>query len=78
MWLAVWKEIEGLEETIDVQVKSLINLRDREYLTTSTEYRPVDLTRITQYFTLDVIMPVDFGKQYGYLETNSDVTITSR
>lgn len=67
------KDVEGLEGQIDKVVESFIDLIERKYLSTRTEYRPVDLARITQYFTLDVIMSVAFGRNFGHLESDSDV-----
>ncbi|KAJ5910833.1 Cytochrome P450 [Penicillium subrubescens] len=67
------KDVEGLEGQIDKVVESFIDLIERKYLSTSTDYRPVDLARITQYFTLDVIMSVAFGRNFGHLESDSDV-----
>lgn len=35
--------------------------------------KELDLARTAQYFTLDVITNVAFGRSFGYLETDSDV-----
>ncbi|GFG26524.1 pisatin demethylase [Aspergillus udagawae] len=67
------KDVEGLEGQIDRVVESFIDLIERKYLSTPSDYRTVDLARITQYFTLDVIMSVAFGKNFGHLESDSDV-----
>jgi Cytochrome P450. len=67
------KDVEGLEGQIDKVVETFIDLIERKYLSTSTDYRPVDLARITQYFTLDVIMSIAFGSNFGHLESDSDV-----
>lgn len=39
----------------------------------SDEYKPMDFGRKAQYFTLDVISAVAYGKPFGYLATDSDV-----
>jgi hypothetical protein len=62
-----------LEESIDDRVREFVSLVERKYLTSATEYRPMDLARVTQYFTLDVIVGVAFGKHFGYLKSDSDV-----
>ncbi|EAW12175.1 cytochrome P450 [Aspergillus clavatus NRRL 1] len=67
------KDVEGLEGQIDRVVESFVDLIERKYLSTPSDYRTVDLARITQYFTLDVIMSVAFGKNFGHLESDSDV-----
>jgi hypothetical protein len=51
----------------------LVNLIEQKYLSKEGLYRPVDFARISQYFTLDVITAVAFGKPFGYLTTDSDV-----
>ncbi len=33
----------------------------------------MDLARVSQFFTLDVITEVAFGRSFGYLATDSDV-----
>ncbi|KAI1502828.1 cytochrome P450 [Biscogniauxia marginata] len=35
--------------------------------------RPMDLAITTNYFTLDVITRIAYGREFGYLETDSDV-----
>lgn len=34
--------------------------------------RPLDLSRITTFFTLDVISTVAFGKSFGFLDKDED------
>ena len=72
-WQYTGKDVEGLEHEISIIVEAFIDLIERKYLTTATDYRPVDLARITQYFTLDVIMSLAFGKHFGHLESDSDI-----
>jgi hypothetical protein len=67
------KDVEGLEHEITLILGDLIDLIERKYLTTASGYRPVDLTRPTQYFTLDVIMSVAFGRRFGHLKSDSDI-----
>jgi hypothetical protein len=54
-------------------VLALIKLIDSKYITTDTEYRPIDFGRKAQYFTLDVISSVAYGFPFGFLATDSDV-----
>jgi hypothetical protein len=51
----------------------LTGLIERKYLSTASDYRPVDFTRLTQYFTLDVIMAVAFGRGSAHLTSDSDI-----
>lgn len=39
----------------------------------SGEHKPMDFGRKAQYFTLDVISSVAFGKPFGYMSTDSDL-----
>lgn len=40
---------------------------------TSNNLRPVDLTRLSQYFALDVLSSIAFGRAFGYLDANRDL-----
>lgn len=44
-----------------------------KYLSTDTEYRPVDFSSKAQYFTLDVITDIAFGKPFGNLAADEDL-----
>ncbi|KAK1623773.1 cytochrome P450 [Colletotrichum phormii] len=67
------KENLALEDDINSQVANFVDLIRRKYVTTNDEVRPMDLGRTAQYFTLDVITRVAYGKEFGYLATDSDV-----
>ncbi|KAK3347287.1 cytochrome P450 [Lasiosphaeria hispida] len=67
------REVEGLEKRIDEDVAALVNLVERKYLSTDTDYRPLDFGRKAQYFTLDVISHIAFGDPFGCLATDSDM-----
>ena len=59
-----------MEESVDRQIASLIKLLDDNYAGTSN---PVDFARKAQYFTLDVISAIAFGKPFGFLAENRDM-----
>ncbi|EWG36348.1 hypothetical protein FVEG_00415 [Fusarium verticillioides 7600] len=44
-----------------------------EYLSTTSESRPLDLAEKTQFFALDVIGNVSFGEPFGYLTKDEDL-----
>ena len=44
----------------------------RKYVSTETVYKPMNLARITTFFTLDVISTIAFGKPFGFLEIDDD------
>jgi hypothetical protein len=62
-----------MEPAIDDRILEFVDLLEKKYLSTSQEYRAVDLARKLQYLTLDIITTLAFGKKFGYIETDSDV-----
>lgn len=62
-----------MEATVDAHVARLVGLLETKYLSTPDAYRPVDLALKTQFFTLDVISDLAFGRPFGYLDTDGDV-----
>ncbi|KAL3292893.1 benzoate 4-monooxygenase cytochrome p450 [Colletotrichum asianum] len=66
------KDVDGVEDVIDERVEALVHLLETRYLSTGSEYKTVDLARKVQYFTLDVISALGFGKKFGYLEADAD------
>jgi len=55
---------------VDDNIAALVKLVG-EYA--SGEHKPMDFGRKAQYFTLDTISSVAFGKPFGYLATDSDL-----
>jgi hypothetical protein len=49
-------------------VASFVSLLERKYLSTATEFRPVEFAHKCQYFALDVIGDISFGGAFGFLE----------
>lgn len=66
------KENDNLEKTIDETIQALVRLIDEKYVSASTEFKPIDIGRKAQYFTLDVLSSLAFGKSFGDIETDSD------
>lgn len=62
-----------MEQTIDTQIGNFVELIERKYISTSREYRPMDLGQKGQFFTLDVISALAFGEAFGYLTQDKDV-----
>ena len=50
----------------------LVKLIDEKYISTSTEFKPMDIGRKAQYFTLDVLSSLAFGQSFGDIRTDSD------
>lgn len=67
------KENPRLEASISNRVLDLIHLLEKDYLSTDLEYRPVDFSRLAQYFALDTIGDIAFGAPFGYLKHDEDL-----
>jgi len=67
------KENPSLEAGIDEQLQNLVGLIQRKYLSTDKELKPMDFAKTAQYFTLDAVTKIAYGKEFGYLATDSDV-----
>ncbi|KAF1934828.1 cytochrome P450 [Clathrospora elynae] len=67
------KENESMEGTIDAQIAGLVDLIQAKYLSTPEHVIPMDIGHKTQYFTLDVISALAFGRPFGYLTKDEDV-----
>jgi cytochrome P450 len=50
-----------------------VNLIESKYLSTSQELKALDLARVSQYFTLDVLTDVAFGYPFGFLAADDDL-----
>ena len=66
------KENDNLEKTIDENILALVKLIDEQYVSVTEEFKPIDIGRKAQYFTLDVLSSLAFGKSFGDIETDSD------
>jgi cytochrome P450 len=66
------KENPGLEQSIDGRVLDLVNLIDRKYISKGTSLKKMDLARIAQFFTLDVISDIAFDSAFGDLVEGED------
>ncbi|WYZ43292.1 hypothetical protein EsH8_VI_000991 [Colletotrichum jinshuiense] len=66
------KDVDGLHKLIDEQVAGLVDLLETRHLSTDDTFKPVDLARKVQFFTLDVISSLAFGDKLGYLEADDD------
>ncbi|XTI85616.1 cytochrome P450 [Cenococcum geophilum] len=66
------KENLYLENDIDENLMRMFGLIRRKYVSTESVYKPMNLARITTFFTLDVISTVAFGKPFGFLEIDDD------
>lgn len=67
------KENEGLEASVDREILAFVDLLERKYISTNTDFRPVDLAHKAQYLTLDVITALAFGKRLGFSDQDKDL-----
>ncbi|KAJ3575687.1 hypothetical protein NPX13_g3950 [Xylaria arbuscula] len=63
----------GFGTGIDRQILAFMNLLDSKYLSTATEYRPVQFFQKVSFFALDVIGDISFGEAFGYLRQDIDI-----
>ncbi|TGO18029.1 hypothetical protein BTUL_0013g00530 [Botrytis tulipae] len=55
-----------------MQHNAFIDLIERKYLSTPTNFRPFDFAKKIQYFTLDAIIDVAFGTPFGCIAQDDD------
>ncbi|KAK3934715.1 cytochrome P450, partial [Diplogelasinospora grovesii] len=67
------KEGVGFEPTVDRNVAELVDLIERKYLSTPTDFRPIEFAHKAQYFALDVISELGFGEAIGFLPNDKDM-----
>lgn len=69
------RETVGVEQDVDDQLKNLVDMIRRKYATDSRggEFRPLDLAKVSGYFTLDVISRVALGKEFGCVQADADL-----
>jgi len=51
----------------------MVELIERKYISTPTDYRPMEFAHKAQYFTLDVISEAGFGAALGFLDNDTDM-----
>ncbi|CAG9956833.1 unnamed protein product [Clonostachys rosea f. rosea IK726] len=67
------KENESMEATIEHEIAKLVDLIETKYISSASDYRPMNFGQKGQFFTLDVISHLAFGHAFGYLQTDDDV-----
>ncbi|KAI9648869.1 hypothetical protein NHQ30_003510 [Ciborinia camelliae] len=64
------KGVDNIESSIADQITVMLSMLRRDH----TKFgRSVDMSRLSQYFTLDVLSLIAFGRAFGYLEANKDL-----
>lgn len=66
------KEVPHLEERIDRQLQIWIEKIRTTYISTDTEFKPMDLAQKAQFWTLDVISDLAFNNAFGDVIEDKD------
>jgi hypothetical protein len=67
------REIPTIETSIDDTLEELKILIRTTYLSTDNDPRPADWANVAEYFTLDTLSKVSYGKSFGCIKANRDV-----
>ncbi|KAM7207210.1 Cytochrome P450 [Naviculisporaceae sp. PSN 640] len=67
------KDGKAFEPKIDQCVAQLIDLIERKYISTDTEYRPLEFARTAIFFGIDAIGEISFGEAFGFLREDKDL-----
>ncbi len=62
-----------MESRVDSQVRSFVDLIERKYVSAANDLRPMEFGHRAQFYTLDVVTSVTFGRPWGFLEKDGDV-----
>lgn len=62
-----------VEACVDRQCARLVDLIERKFISTSSEYRPLDLTAATFFFAMDCVGDLSYGRPFGCLDEGEDV-----
>ncbi|KAJ0383676.1 hypothetical protein COL922a_010000 [Colletotrichum nupharicola] len=63
----------GFEPGVDKMVAQFVDLVEAKYVSTATDYRPIEFSHKSQYFALDVIGQLAFGEALGFLANDEDL-----
>lgn len=68
------KENLHMEYDIDEKLLQMFDLMDSKYVSRPEDnlFRTMDLSRMTSFFTLDVISKIAFGQTFGFLDQDDD------
>lgn len=70
------REVDLIEPSIDEQILVMLDLLRTKYLPISEKPQPplLDFSDLSSYLTMDIITRAAFGREFGHMKTNSDVT----
>ncbi|KAK0702761.1 cytochrome P450 [Lasiosphaeris hirsuta] len=62
-----------MESRVDSQVQSFLELTEKKYVSSAGILRPMEFGHRAQFYTLDVVTSVTFGRPFGFLHKDGDV-----
>ncbi|KAI1409181.1 cytochrome P450 [Hypoxylon sp. FL1857] len=62
-----------VEACVNRQCARLIDLIERKFISTSSQYRPLDLTAASFFFAMDCVGDLSYGQPFGCLDQGEDV-----
>ncbi|KAI0834132.1 cytochrome P450 [Hypoxylon sp. FL0890] len=62
-----------VEACVDRQSARLIDLIERKFISTSSQFRPLDLTAVSFFFAMDCVGDLSYGRPFGCLDQGEDV-----
>ncbi|KAK3360741.1 cytochrome P450 [Lasiosphaeria hispida] len=65
--------LAAMESRIDSQVQSFLELTEKKYVSSAGVLRPMEFGHRAQFYTLDVVTSVTFGRPFGFLKKDGDV-----
>jgi hypothetical protein len=68
------KDNKYLEKSIDDNIANFVRLLDSKYVSTATEFKPVDMAVKFPLLTLDIISEIAFGTAFGNLAADEDLS----
>jgi len=63
----------GFEPKVDQILGELIHLINTKYISTPTEYHPLDFAHAAMFFVLDVVSEVGWSEALGYVRNDKDM-----
>jgi hypothetical protein len=67
------KDIPGLENDVDTQIRRLKALIRDKYLSTPGATKPMDFGNAASFFAMDSITKIAYGREFGFLAADSDM-----
>lgn len=61
------------EQAIDRQLARLLRVIDEQFVAKPGEYKPMDLSTMTQFLAIDIVGDMTFGKPFGFLDEGKDI-----